>query len=65
MKRKIKIGNDGYGGKNITVTKTKTHINIIVTDPHDWGRISSGVSIPSKDLNTLAEFLNQYTQSKY
>jgi hypothetical protein len=57
MKRKIKIGNDGYGGKNITVTKSKQHITISRTDPHGWGRVSDEINIPVNDIEALVEFL--------
>ena len=62
MKRKIKIGNDGYGGKNITVTKTKYGIVVTQTNPHDWGRVSGEVIIPVNDVKALIEYLNQLNQ---
>ena len=60
MKRKIKIGNNGYGGKNLTVTKTKYGVEITQTNTHDWGRVSGEVTIPINDIKALIEFLNQY-----
>lgn len=57
MKNEIKIGNDGYGGKNVTVSKSDYGIEITKTDPHDWNRISGEVRIPSKDIDTLITFL--------
>ena len=62
MKRKIKIGNDGYGGKNITVTKTKYGIEVTQTDAHDWGRVSGRVYIPVNDIEALIEFLTNKTK---
>ena len=58
MKRKIKMGNDGYGNKNITVTKYKHYISISSSDSHAFGRTTT-VTIPSDDINTLIEFLSQ------
>jgi hypothetical protein len=64
MKKKlneIKIGNDGYGTTNVTVTETTYGIEIKKTDPHDWGRVSERVGIPlEKDsLNELINFLTK------
>jgi len=54
---KIEIGNDGYGGKNITVKKDKDGVLITATDPHDWGRVSGRIRIPLADIPALINFL--------
>ena len=56
-KHKLKIGNDGYGCKNITVTKDKQYIIISKTDPHGGGRVSGEIFIPVNDVEALIEFL--------
>jgi hypothetical protein len=62
VKRKLKIGNDGYGSKNITVTKNKQYITITKTDPHGWGRVSDEIFIPVNDIEALIEFLTTKTK---
>jgi hypothetical protein len=57
VKRTLKIGNDGYGGKNITVKAVKGDIQFTRTDPHGWGRISDQLSIRKEDLQELVDFL--------
>lgn len=54
---KLKIGNDGYGGKNITVSKNKYGIFIEKKDPHDYGR-GTEISIPLSDVPALVRFLS-------
>ncbi len=56
---KIEIGDDGYGGKNITVKKDKKGVLITQTDPNDWGRISGRIYIPLADIPVLINFLKQ------
>lgn len=64
MKRKIKvneikIGNDGYGNRNITVSEVERGIIISITDPHSWGykKVSDRVGIPMGNLDELITFL--------
>jgi hypothetical protein len=57
-KRTLKLGNDGYGCKNVTVKAVPTgHIEFTRTDPHDWGRISDQFYIRKEDIKQLATFL--------
>ena len=68
MKRKtktneIKIGNDGYGDRNITVTETKTGVIISRSDPHGWGRISDMIGIPKESIDELIVFLINMKQT--
>jgi hypothetical protein len=54
---KIKIGNDGYGSRNVTVTQDKYGVEITQTDPHDWGRISGRTFILNESIDELIVFL--------
>lgn len=68
MKRKtkineIKIGDDGYGSRNITVEKTEYGIRISRSDPHSWGRISDIVGIPKESIDELIVFLINMKQT--
>ena len=58
MSKTIKLGNDGYGNKNIKVTKNSSYLLISVSDPHDHGRATT-IYIPATDIQTLANFLSQ------
>lgn len=68
MKRKtkaneIKIGNDGYGSPDITVTKTKYGIEITQTSAHDWGRVSGQTFIQNESIDELILFLIKMKQA--
>jgi hypothetical protein len=55
-RRKIKVGNDGYGNKNITITKYKYGVEIGISDPHDWGRTRS-ITLSYDVINELTKFI--------
>ena len=62
MKRKIKtneikIGNDGYGNRNITVSEVERGVVISITDPHSWGYVTDSIGIPIGNLDELITFL--------
>jgi hypothetical protein len=59
----IKIGNDGYGSRNITVEETKYGIKISRSDPHGWGCISDTVGIPKESIDELIVFLIKMKQT--
>jgi hypothetical protein len=56
-KRTLKLGNDGYGSKNVTVKNERGNIQFTRTDPHDWGRVSGSMWIRKEDVRELALFL--------
>lgn len=57
VKRTIKIGNDGYGCKNITVKADRWGIYMSRTCPHSWGRVTDSMYIRKEDVKELAIFL--------
>ena len=57
-KRVIRVGNDGYGTKNVKITKYKYGVEISVADPHDWGRERS-LFLKHDVIEALIEFVNQ------
>lgn len=57
VKRTIKIGNDGYGCKNVTVKADRGSIYMTRTCPHSWGRIVDRMYIRKEDVRELAIFL--------
>jgi hypothetical protein len=59
----IKIGNDGYGSPNITVTQEKYGVEITQTDPHNWGRISGRTFILNESIDELIVFLINMKQT--
>jgi hypothetical protein len=68
MKRRIKvneikIGNDGYGSPNTTVTQEKYGVKITQTDPHNWGRISGRTFILNESIDELIVFLINMKQT--
>ena len=56
-KRTLKLGDDGYGCKNVTVKSDRGNIEFTRTDPHDWGRVSSRFYIRKSDVKELVLFL--------
>ena len=56
-KKTLKTGNDGYGNKNVTITKDKHGITIEQSDSNDWGRISS-VYLSAEIVDELIKFLS-------
>ena len=60
---KIKIGNDGYGSRNVTVTQDKYGVEIVQTDPHDWGRVSGRTFILNESIDELIVFLINMKQA--
>ena len=64
VKRTLKIGNDGYGGKDVTVKSDRGSIEITRTDSHDWGRVSGRVYIRKQDIKELVAFLLEQVSDK-
>ena len=60
---KIKIGNDGYGSRNVTVTQEKYGVEIVQTSAHDWGRVSGRTFILNESIDELIVFLIQMKQA--
>ena len=56
-KRTLKIGNDGYNCKNVTVKAYKDGIVITRTDPHSWGCVSDTIFIRKDDYDVLTSFI--------
>ena len=55
-RRKIKVGNDGYGNKNTTITKYKYGVEIEISNPHDWGR-TTGIILSYEVIDALTKFI--------
>jgi len=55
-RRKIKVGDDGYGNKNTTITKYKRGVEIEISDPHDWGRTRS-ITLSYEVIDALTKFI--------
>jgi hypothetical protein len=64
-KKQIQIGDDGYGYPNITITKEKDGIDIVKTDPHNWGRVSESMWLRDEEIDDLIVFLLEVKQQKY
>jgi hypothetical protein len=60
---KIKIGNDGYGSRNVTVTQEKYGVEIVQTSAHNWGRISGRTFILNESIDELIVFLINMKQT--
>ena len=55
-KKVLKTGDDGYGNKNIKVTKTKKYITISISDPHDWGGETT-ICLDNDVMKEIAKFI--------
>ena len=64
-KKQIQIGNDGYGCPNITITKEKDGIDIVKTDPHNYGRVSESMWLRNELIDDLIVFLLEVKQQEY
>tara|TARA_R110000868_G_scaffold88724_2_gene247220 strand:- start:3395 stop:3787 length:393 start_codon:yes stop_codon:yes gene_type:complete len=58
---KINIGDDGYGGKNITISQKDGGIEIIKRDANDMNRVSGNIYIPidPESIDELIAFLTK------
>jgi hypothetical protein len=57
----INIGNDGYGGSDITVSQKDDGIEIIRRDANDMNRVSGKIYLPidSESIDKLIDFLQK------
>jgi hypothetical protein len=61
-KNEIKIGNDGYGSKNITISKENGYVEFSKTDPHNWGRVSQYFYLNEELIDDVITFLIKVKQ---
>jgi hypothetical protein len=58
---KINIGDDGYGGKNITISQKNDGIEIIKRDANNMNRVSGNIFLPlnPESIDELIAFLTK------